>query len=67
MQEDGNQALEAVEGVAQQFTDTLSKQDAAAMAQQLFTEDAQFFLEGTEAKGREAIQKLPRLLGDKRV
>ncbi len=63
MQEDGNQALEVVERVTQQFTDALSKQDVAALAQ-LYTEDALVFMEGRETKGREAIQKLFQELFD---
>ncbi len=56
MQEDDNQAREAVEKINQQFTDAVSKQDAAAIAQ-LYTEDALGLMEGREIKGREAIQK----------
>jgi uncharacterized protein (TIGR02246 family) len=56
MQEDDNQAREVVEKINQQFSDAISKQDAAAIAQ-LYTEDALVFVEGKEIKGREAIQK----------
>lgn len=55
MQED-NEVLGVVEKINQHFSDAISKQDAATIAQ-LYTEDALFLMEGRELKGREAIQK----------
>lgn len=53
MQED-NEALGVAEECTQQWMDGIKQQDAATVTQ-LFTEDAQFFLEGSELKGKEAI------------
>ncbi len=55
-QGDDAEALEVVEGVTQQFEDIASQQDAAAFAQ-LYMEDGTDLSEGSEVKGREAIEE----------
>jgi len=49
-----SEALGVVEGVVRQWMDGIKQQDATVMSQ-LFTEDAHFFLEGVELKGKKAI------------
>lgn len=58
-QDSDAEALEAVEGVAQQFDNIVSQQDAAAIAL-LYTEDAKQLSEGVVADGRKGIQELFR-------
>ncbi len=55
-QEEDAEALEVVEGIVQQFEDTVSQQDAAAFGQ-LFAEDGSDLIYGLEYIGREAVQK----------
>jgi uncharacterized protein (TIGR02246 family) len=56
VQRDEAEALELVKKATQQWMNGIQQQDATAITQ-LFTEDAQFFLEGTELKGKETIHK----------
>jgi uncharacterized protein (TIGR02246 family) len=55
-QGDDAEALEVVRGAVQRWEDGIRQQDAAAMAQ-LFTEDGADFSEGSEVRGREALQQ----------